>query len=89
MILLHSPKYHLKSKRAVERAVQIIEGPLHTSDFGNVNNGIKRNTTQQMWTHLLGDATACDLEHYYSSASHDHVAKYYLPTKPWVNPFSL
>jgi len=42
-------------------AMQIIEGALHTSTFGNVNNGIKRNMTQQMWTHLLGDATTCKL----------------------------
>jgi len=60
-MLLHSPEYHPKSKRAGERAVQIIEGPLHTSAFGNVNNAIKRNMAQQLWTHILGDATADDL----------------------------
>lgn len=50
-MLLHSPKYHPKSKGAVERAVQIIAGPLHTSAFGNVTNAMKRNITEQMWTH--------------------------------------
>lgn len=63
-MLLHSPKYHPKSRRAVERAVQIINGPLHLSAFGNVNNGIKRNITQQMWIRLLGAGAACDPECY-------------------------
>ena len=63
-MLPHSPKYHPKSRRAVGRAVQIINGPLHLSAFGNVNNGTKRNMTQQMWIRLLGAGAACDPECY-------------------------